>query len=146
MSDQMYDDVIRVNQKAVFVTMREAGKLMMRQRKGKIINISSVVGLHGNAGQINYAAAKSAVFAMSKSLAQELATRNITVNCVAPGYINTAMTDELSDQVKEAIISQIPMQRTGEPKEVAYAVKFLASREADYITGQSISVDGGMNM
>ncbi|HHU53498.1 MAG TPA: 3-oxoacyl-[acyl-carrier-protein] reductase [Clostridiaceae bacterium] len=146
MSDQMYDDVIRVNQKAVFVAMREAGKLMMRQRKGKIINISSVVGLHGNAGQINYAAAKSAVFAMTKSLAQELASRNVTVNCVAPGYINTPMTEELSDKVKDALISQIPMQRTGEPKEVAYTVKFLASKEADYITGQSISVDGGMNM
>lgn len=146
MSDDMYDAVIRVNQKAVFVAMREAGKLMMRQRKGKIINISSVVGLHGNAGQINYAAAKSAVFAMSKSLAQELATRNVTVNCVAPGYIDTAMTEELPDQVKQAIISQIPMQRTGSPQEIAYAVKFLASKEADYITGQSISVDGGMNM
>ncbi|MDI9490262.1 MAG: 3-oxoacyl-[acyl-carrier-protein] reductase [Clostridiaceae bacterium] len=146
MSDDMYDAVIRVNQKAVFVAMREAGKLMMRQRKGKIINISSVVGLHGNAGQINYAAAKSAVFAMSKSLAQELATRNVTVNCVAPGYIDTAMTEELPDQVKQAIINQIPMQRTGSPQEIAYAVKFLASKEADYITGQSISVDGGMNM
>lgn len=146
MSDDMYDAVIRVNQKAVFVAMREAGKLMMRQRKGKIINISSVVGLHGNAGQINYAAAKSAVFAMSKSLAQELATRNVTVNCVAPGYIDTAMTEKLPDQVKQAIINQIPMQRTGSPQEIAYAVKFLASKEADYITGQSISVDGGMNM
>jgi len=124
MSDDMYDAVIRVNQKAVFVAMREAGKLMMRQRKGKIINISSVVGLHGNAGQINYAAAKSAVFAMSKSLAQELATRNVTVNCVAPGYIDTAMTEELPDQVKQAIINQIPMQRTGSPQEIAYAVKF----------------------
>ncbi|NLM19822.1 MAG: 3-oxoacyl-[acyl-carrier-protein] reductase [Clostridiaceae bacterium] len=146
MSDQMYDDVIRVNQKAVFITMREAGKLMIRQRKGKIINISSVVGLHGNVGQINYAAAKSAVFAMSKSMAQELGARNITVNCVAPGYINTAMTEELSDQVKNSVINRIPLQRTGEPEEVAYAVKFLASKEADYITGQSISVDGGMNM
>lgn len=146
MTDQMYDDVIEINQKAVFLTMREAAKLMMRQRKGKIINISSVVGLRGNAGQINYAAAKSAVLAMSKSLAQELASRNVTVNCVAPGYINTSMTEELPDKVKEAIIDKIPMQRTGDPQEIAFAVKFLASKEADYITGQSISVDGGMNM
>lgn len=145
MSDEDYDEVIRVNQKAQFILMREAAKSMMRKRWGRIINISSVVGLKGNPGQINYAASKAAVIAMTKSLAQELGTRNVTVNCVAPGFIETEMTAVLSEAVREQYLAAIPMHRLGRPEDVAATVAFLASEEANYITAQTISVDGGMN-
>lgn len=146
MTDEMYDKVIQVNQKTVFVLMREAAKIMMSQRFGKIINIISVVGLHGNFGQTNYAASKAAVFAMSKTVAKELATRNITVNCIAPGFIETKMTDQIPEKITEKIRAQIPMGEFGQPSDIAKMAKFLASSDADYITGQSFSVDGGMNM
>lgn len=145
MSDEDYDAVIRVNQKAQFILMREAAKIMMRKRWGRIINISSVVGLKGNPGQINYAASKAAVIAMTKSLAQELATRKVTVNSVAPGFIETDMTAVLSEEVRGYYLETIPMRRLGKPEDVAAAVVFLASEQANYITGQTISVDGGMN-
>ncbi|HHX19279.1 MAG TPA: 3-oxoacyl-[acyl-carrier-protein] reductase [Clostridiaceae bacterium] len=144
MSNDDYDDVITVNQRAPFILMREAGKIMMRRRFGRIINIASVVGLTGNAGQINYAASKAALIAMSKSLAFELATRGVTVNCIAPGYIETEMTDVLSESVREAIMAQIPQKRAGSPEDIAAVAAFLASDDAAYITAQTISVDGGM--
>jgi 3-oxoacyl-[acyl-carrier protein] reductase len=146
MSDEDYDAVIQVNQKAQFILMREAAKIMMRKRWGRIISISSIVGLKGNAGQINYAASKAAVIAMCKSLAQELATRNVTVNAVAPGFIETDMTAVLAEDVREHYLATIPMRRLGKAEDVAAAVAFLAGEEANYITGQTISVDGGMNL
>ncbi|NLC40863.1 MAG: SDR family oxidoreductase, partial [Clostridiaceae bacterium] len=136
----------QVNQKAQFILMREAAKIMMRKRWGRIISISSVVGLKGNAGQINYAASKAAVIAMSKSLAQELATRNVTVNTVAPGFIETDMTAVLAEDVREHYLTTIPMRRLGKAEDVAVVVAFLAGEEASYITAQTISVDGGMNL
>ncbi len=145
MSNDDYDDVIAVNQRAPFILMREAGKVMMRRRFGRIINIASVVGFTGNAGQINYAASKAALIAMSKSLALELASRGVTVNCIAPGYIETEMTGVLSDAVREAIFAQIPQKRAGSPEDVAAVAAFLASDAAAYITAQTISVDGGMH-
>ncbi len=145
MSLDDYDDVICVNQRAPFILMREAGKSMMRKRYGRIINIASVVGLTGNFGQINYTASKAALIAMSKSLALELATRGVTVNCIAPGYIETDMTEALSETVREAIIAQIPQKRAGSPEDIAAVAAFLASDDAAYITAQTISVDGGMH-
>ena len=138
MKENDFDSVIDVNLKGVFNTTKAASGIMMKQRYGKIINISSVVGLSGNAGQCNYAASKAGVIGFSKSIARELATRNVNVNVVAPGYINT--------DIKENIIQSIPMKKIGEPKEVANLVLFLASELSDYITGQVISVDGGMVM
>lgn len=145
MSDADYDEIIQVNQKAIFIIMREAAKSMIRQRWGRIINISSVVGLKGNAGQINYAASKAAVIAMTKSLALELAARNITVNCIAPGFIETDMTAELSDEIHQVYQQTIPLHRFGRPEDIAAMAAFLASEEANYITAQTISVDGGLN-
>jgi len=118
----------------------------MKQRSGRIINISSIVGLTGNAGQANYAASKAGLIGLTKSMAQELAPRGITVNCIAPGYIETDMTDSLTDNIKENITKQIPLGRIGKPKEVAALALFLSSDEAEYITGQTITVDGGMVM
>ncbi|NLW54893.1 MAG: 3-oxoacyl-[acyl-carrier-protein] reductase [Clostridiaceae bacterium] len=146
MTDEDYDAVIQVNQTAPFILMREAAKIMMRKRWGRIINISSVVGLKGNAGQINYAASKAAVIAMTKSLARELAGRSVTVNSVAPGFIETDMTAVLSEKVRTQYLDTIPMHRLGKPEDVAAIVDFLASEKANYITGQTISVDGGMNL
>ncbi len=145
MSDDDYDQVIAVNQRAPFILMREAAKSMMRSRRGRIINISSVVGLTGNAGQINYAASKAALIAMTKSLAQELGSRQVTVNAVAPGFIETDMTAGLSEEIQKAYREAIPLGRFGQAEEVAALVAFLASREAAYITGQTICVDGGIN-
>lgn len=126
--------------------MKLAGKQMLRKRSGRIISLSSIVGLHGNAGQINYSAAKAGVIGMTKSLAKELAGRGITVNAVAPGYVDTDMTAVLSDAQKEAILKQVPLGRMGQPQDIAETVAFLASDKAAYITGQVISVDGGMGI
>jgi 3-oxoacyl-[acyl-carrier protein] reductase len=146
MKDEEWDAVIRVNLEAAFRLMRAATKPMMKARFGRIITITSVVGATGNPGQINYAAAKGGLVAMSKSLGQELATRNVTVNCVAPGFIRTAMTDVLPDTQKDALNARIPMGRMGEGEDIGAAVAYLASKEAGYITGQTIHVNGGMAM
>ncbi len=146
MKDEEWDAVIRINLEAAFRLMRAASKPMMKARFGRIITITSVVGATGNPGQINYAAAKGGLVAMSKSLGQELATRGITVNCVAPGFIRTAMTEILPDAQKEALNARIPMGRMGEGEDIGAAVAYLASREAGYITGQTLHVNGGMAM
>jgi 3-oxoacyl-[acyl-carrier protein] reductase len=146
MKDEEWDAVIRVNLEAAFRLMRAASKPMMKARFGRIITITSVVGATGNPGQVNYAAAKGGLTAMSKSLGQELASRGITVNCVAPGFIRTAMTDQLPDAQKDALNARIPMGRMGEGEDIGAAVAYLASREAGYITGQTLHVNGGMAM
>ena len=146
MKEEDFDDVLDVNLKGTFNTTKSVSSIMVRQKYGKIINISSVVGIAGNAGQCNYAASKAGVIGFSKSVARELSSRNITVNVVAPGYINTDMTKNLPDKVKEEIIKSIPMKKIGDPKEVANLVLFLSSNLSDYITGQVINVDGGMVM
>ncbi len=146
MSDADFDAVIDINLKGTFHCCRAAAKAMMKQRWGRIINLSSVVGVYGNAGQVNYAASKAGVIGMTKTLAKELARRNITANAVAPGFIATDMTDALSDSQKEAIVGRIGCGRLGEPADIAHLVRFLASDEASYITGQVICVDGGMSL
>ena len=146
MKDEEWEQVIKINLEAAFRLMRAATKPMMKARFGRIITITSVVGTTGNPGQVNYAAAKGGLVAMSKSLGQELATRNITVNCVAPGFIRTAMTEVLPDAQKDALNSRIPMGRMGEGEDIASAAVFLASKEAGYVTGQTIHVNGGMVM
>lgn len=146
MTEEEWDLVVDVNLKSLYNTCRVLARPMMKERAGKIINITSVVGLMGNAGQVNYAASKAGMIGFTKSLAKELASRNICVNCVAPGYIQTQMTKGLSDQIKESILSQVPLSRMGHVLDVAHAVLFLASDQADYITGQVLTVDGGMVM
>lgn len=146
MKDEDWDAVMRVNLESTFRLMRAAAKPMMKARFGRIITITSVVGTTGNPGQVNYAAAKGGLVAMSKSLGQELASRNITVNCVAPGFIRTAMTDGLPEAQKEALNAKIPMGRMGEGDDIAAAVAYLASKEAGYVTGQTLHVNGGMAM
>ena len=146
MKDEEWDQGIRINLEASFRLMRAAARPMMKARGGRIVSITSVVGHTGNPGQMNYVAAKAGLTGMTKSLAQELASRNITVNCVAPGFICTAMTDALDDKQKDAINSRIPMARMGEGEEVAAAVAYLASDEAAYVTGQTLHVNGGMAM
>ena len=146
MKDDDWDAVIDTNLKAVFRACRAATKPMMRQRYGRIINITSVVGASGNAGQANYAAAKAGVAGLTRSLARELGARNITVNCVAPGFIATDMTDGLPEGVRTALLAAIPLGRLGAAEEVAHAVAFLASPQAGYITGTELHVNGGMYM
>ncbi|MFA4839664.1 MAG: 3-oxoacyl-[acyl-carrier-protein] reductase [Candidatus Neomarinimicrobiota bacterium] len=146
MKDDQWNAVLETNLKGVFLMTRAVSKHLIRQRFGKIINISSVVGLTGNIGQSNYSASKAGVIGFSKSVAQELASRNVTVNVIAPGFIDTVMTSVLSDAVKEEFIKKIPLHRAGTPKDVAHVALFLASPLADYLTGQVIKVDGGMVM
>jgi 3-oxoacyl-[acyl-carrier protein] reductase len=146
MKDDEWEQVIKVNLEAAFRLMRAATKPMMKARFGRIITITSVVGATGNPGQINYAAAKAGLVGMSKSLGQELATRGVTVNCVAPGFIRTAMTEVLPDAQKDALNARIPMGRMGEGEDIGAAVAYLASKEAGYITGQTLHVNGGMAM
>lgn len=146
MKDEDWDAVLDTNLKGAFYCCRAAAKIMSKQRSGRIINISSVVGEMGNAGQVNYAASKAGLIGMTKSIARELARRNVTVNAIAPGFIVTDMTDALSDQVKEGLQNQIPLARLGEAQDIAHAVAFLASDQAGYITGQVLGVNGGMYM
>lgn len=141
-----WDKVIDTNLKSVFLVSQKCMKPMIKQRHGRIINISSVVGSLGNAGQLNYVAAKSGVIGMTKTMALELSSRGITVNAVSPGFIETDMTDKLSDEVKGDLGKQIPLNRLGKPEDIAHAVAFLASEEAGYITGHTLYVNGGMHM
>lgn len=146
MSEADFEDVIATNLNGAFYLSKYVSRHMMKRRSGRIINMSSVVGLHGNAGQANYAAAKAGMIGMTKSFAKEFASRNILVNAVAPGFIETPMTDNLTDDVKEKIKAGIPLGTIGEPSDVANLTAFLAGEESRYITGQVISVDGGMNV
>lgn len=146
MKEEDWDLVLSVNLKSAFLFCKEAARLMMKARSGKIVNIASVVGIIGNAGQANYSSSKAGLIGLTKSLAREFASRNIQVNAVAPGFIQTAMTDKLSPQDREKLASQIPMERLGQPLDVAHAVLFLASSLSDYVTGQVLAVDGGLVM
>ena len=146
MKEEDWDAVINTNLKGVFLCTKAVTRQMMRQRSGRIINIASIVGVSGNPGQANYVAAKAGVIGLTKSAAKELASRGITVNAVAPGFISTDMTDALDDEVKEEMLKQIPLARFGEAKDVAKVVAFLASDDAAYMTGQTLHVDGGMVM
>ena len=146
MSEDDWNEVVNVNLKAAFTAIKAASRSMIKQRSGRIINISSVVGLIGNAGQVNYAASKAGLIGMTKSVARELASRGITANCIAPGYVETQMTNKLTDEVKSSLNEQIPLGRIGNVEDIAYAVAFLASDEASYITGQTLAVDGGIVM
>lgn len=146
MSEEEFDRVLDINLKGTFFCMKHVSGIMLKQKSGKIINISSVVGLTGNIGQANYAASKAGVIGMTKAVARELASRGITVNAVAPGFIETDMTEELSQKNKEAMIANIPLKRYGSVDEVAGVVSFLASEAANYITGQVLVVDGGLAM
>ena len=146
MSEEDWDAVLTVNLKGTFVCTKAVSRIMMKQRSGSIINIASVVGLMGNAGQANYAASKGGVIAFTKSVAKELSSRNIRANAVAPGFISSKMTDALSDDVRQKMLDAIPLSSFGTPQDVANAVAFLASDQSSYITGQVISVNGGMVM
>ena len=146
MSEKDFDDVVNVNLKSIFNYTKAAFKPMMKQRYGRIVNISSIVGIIGNAGQSNYAASKAGIIGFTKSTAKEFASRNITVNVVTPGFIETEMTASLNEKQREALLTNIPIKRMGNAQDVANLVKFLCSDNADYITGQVISVDGGMAM
>ena len=146
MTDEQWDSVLNINLKGTFVCTRAALKPMLKQRRGCIINIASVVGLMGNAGQANYAASKGGVIAFTKAVAKEVASRGIRVNAVAPGFIVSAMTDKLSDEARQKLTALIPLNRLGTPQDVAEVVNFLAGEAADYITGQVINIDGGMVM
>lgn len=146
MKEDEFDQVIETNLKGVFNGIKAVTRSMMKQRSGRIINISSVVGVIGNPGQANYVAAKAGVIGLTKASARELASRGITVNCVAPGFIQTEMTDKLPEEMRQALSGQIPLARLGDPSDIANAVRFLASDASAYMTGQTIHVDGGMYM
>jgi 3-oxoacyl-[acyl-carrier protein] reductase len=146
MKEDAWDQVMGINLKGAFNWIKAGCRPMMKQRWGRIVIITSVVGFAGNAGQVNYSAAKAGLVGLARSSARELASRGITVNCVAPGYIDTDMTSDLSDTVKEKILSEIPLGILGEPEDIAGAVAYLASEDARYVTGQSIHVNGGMFM
>jgi 3-oxoacyl-[acyl-carrier protein] reductase len=146
MSDEEWKKVMDVNLTGVFNCCREASRPFMKQRFGRIVNIASVVGLMGNAGQVNYAASKAGIIGLTKTVAKELATRGVTANAIAPGYIDTEMTRAISDQARSKLMSMIPMAKLGSPRDVANLVAFLASDDASYITGQVINIDGGMLM
>ena len=146
MTEAQFDAVINVNLKGSFNMLRHVGAVMMRQRSGRIVNISSVAGVYGNAGQINYSASKAGVIGMTKTVAKELGSRGVTCNAVAPGFVRTPMTDVLEDDYKAEILKQISLGRLGEPEDIANAVAFLVSDKASYITGQVLCVDGGMAM
>ncbi|MGO4110949.1 3-oxoacyl-[acyl-carrier-protein] reductase [Paenibacillus sp. YAF4_2] len=146
MKEEEFDQVIETNLKGVFNGIKAATRPMMKQRSGRIINISSVVGVLGNPGQANYVAAKAGVIGLTKSSARELASRGITVNCIAPGFIQTDMTDKLSSEMKDSLSAQIPLARLGSAEDIAAAVRFLASDAASYMTGQTVHIDGGMYM
>jgi 3-oxoacyl-[acyl-carrier protein] reductase len=146
MSDEQFDQVLMTNLRAAFITCRAALRPMMRHKWGRIINLGSVAGQVGNVGQANYAAAKAGLVGMTRSIAKEMASKNITANVVAPGFIDTNMTNGLPQQVKDAVLAMTPMKRFGQPDEIAAAIAFLASDQANYITGQVLAVDGGMTM
>lgn len=146
MKEEEWDDVININLKGVFLCTKAVTRQMMKQRQGRIINIASIVGVSGNPGQANYVAAKAGVIGFTKTAAKELASRNITVNAIAPGFITTDMTDKLSEEVKTEMLKQIPLARFGEPKDIANLTIFLASDDSAYMTGQTLHVDGGMVM
>lgn len=146
MSNEDWDDVMRVNLTAVFRLTKEIAYPMMRRKGGRIINITSIVGVTGNPGQANYCASKAGMIGFTKSLAQEIASRNVTVNCIAPGFISSAMTEKLNDKQKEAIMGAIPMKKMGEGDDIASAALYLASQEGGYVTGQTLHVNGGMAM
>lgn len=146
MSEEQYDAVIAVNQKSVFNMIKLVGAVMLRQKHGSIVSLASVAGLYGNPGQMNYSASKAAIVGMTKTAAKELGSRGITVNAVAPGFIKTAMTDALSDDVKSAMMKQVAMGRYGTPEEIASVVSFLCSADASYVTGQTIEISGGLMM
>jgi len=144
LSENDWDKVINVNLKGTFNCCKAVSRFMLKQKYGKIVNISSIIGIIGNAGQVNYSASKAGMIGVTKSLAKELGSRNICVNAIAPGFIKTAMTDKLNEKVRQSMLDQVPLARFGQPADVAEAVRFLASSSADYITGQVLVVDGGM--
>ncbi|MFC9538382.1 3-oxoacyl-[acyl-carrier-protein] reductase [Lysinibacillus sp. NPDC056959] len=146
MKEDEWDDVLDTNLKGVFLCTKAVTRQMMKQRAGRIINISSIVGVAGNAGQANYVAAKAGVIGLTKTTAKELASRNILVNAIAPGFIETEMTDQLPEDIKQGMLTQIPLAKLGQPEDIAKAVTFLASDDANYMTGQTLHIDGGMVM
>ncbi len=146
MKENEWDDVLDTNLKGVFLCTKAVTRQMMKQRAGRIINISSIVGVAGNAGQANYVAAKAGVIGLTKTTAKELASRNILVNAIAPGFIETEMTDQLPEDIKQGMLTQIPLAKLGQPEDIAKAVVFLASEDANYMTGQTLHIDGGMVM
>lgn len=146
MTEEQYDAVIAVNQKSVFNMMKLVGTIMMRQRHGRIVSLASVAGLYGNPGQINYSASKAAIIGMTKTIAKELGARGVTVNAVAPGFIQTPMTDALTEEQRNKMLELVAMKRYGDPKEVASVVSFLCSDDASYVTGQTIEISGGLMM
>ncbi|MBV7503768.1 3-oxoacyl-[acyl-carrier-protein] reductase [Bacillus sp. sid0103] len=146
MKEEEWDDVININLKGVFLCTKAVTRQMMKQRAGRIINIASIVGVSGNPGQANYVAAKAGVIGLTKTTAKELASRNITVNAIAPGFITTDMTDKLTEEVKTEMLKQIPLARLGEPKDIAKITAFIASDDSAYMTGQTLHIDGGMVM
>jgi 3-oxoacyl-[acyl-carrier protein] reductase len=146
MSDEQWDMVIDINLKGCFLGCQAAGKAMMKARAGKIVNVASIMGLVGNAGQANYSASKGGVIALTRAVAKELASRNINVNAIAPGFIETEMTESMADKAKEAFLEMVPLKRTGKPEDVANLVCFLCSADSDYLTGQCITIDGGLTI